>query len=125
MEDRAIGVNISLLEKGHIRRVEKYLKQSKKFRSVSAFYQYLTDDFFKRKTGAKDFMLFMGYPMIFAGIMLYVAITTQNVNEVLLQHNIISDLFLYNQIYFVIGFAFIGIIVAGFVFIWSKAKEGK
>ena len=118
-------MNISLLKKRHVDRVEKFLKQSKKFRSVSAFYQYLTEEFFNKKTGAKDFMLFMGYPMIFAGIMLYVAITTQNVNEVLLQHNIVSDLFLYNQIYFVIGFAFIGIIIAGFVFIWSKAKEGK
>lgn len=124
MADKTVGISISLY-KNQVSRVEKFLNQSKKFKSVASFFQYLVDDFFNKKTGVKDFMLYLGYPMIFAGIMLYVAITTQNVNETLLRHNIISDLFIYNQIYFVIGFAFIGIIIAGFALIWSKIKEGK
>ena len=124
MIDKAVALTVSVYQ-SQVDKVRTFVKHSTKFKTEASFFQYMIDDFFNKKTGVKDFMLYLGYPMIFAGIMLYVAITTQNVNETLLRHDIISDLFIYNQIYFVIGFAFIGIIIAGFALIWSKIKEGK
>jgi len=121
MTDKTVGVSITLY-KSQIDKVEKYLSDTKKFKSVASFFQYLVDNFFNKKTGMKDFAIFIGYPLIFTIVMLYVAVTTQSVNLLLLDANIISDLLIYTQIYYLIGFVFLGLLFAGFIFIWHKAR---
>jgi len=120
MKDRAEDAHLSLYTSDKLYVNE--LVKAKRFKNPSDCIQFLIRNFKKNdgKIGLKNFMLFVGYPMIFAVVMLYVAITTQRVNESLLKHLIISELIIYNQIYFIIGFAFLGIIIAGFVFILSK-----
>lgn len=126
MPDKTTGVSITLY-KSQVEQVEKFLNNSKKYKSVASFFQHLVDNFFEKdkKARVKDFMLYMGYPMIFSAVMLYIAITSQKVNETLLKNLIISDLILYSQIYLVIGFAWLGILIAGFVFLIYKPKRNK
>lgn len=126
MIDKVVGTNIGLRQ-SQIKQIEEYLNNTKKYKSVASFFQHLVDNFFKqdKKTMAKDFMLYLGYPMIFTAVMLYVAATAQKVNETLLKNMILSDMIIYGQVYFVIGFAWLGILIAGFVFLMYKPKRNK
>ena len=126
MKDRAEDAHISL----YVIRDKSYINQlikNKRFKNPSDAIQFFIAYFKKHdgKMGVKDFMLYMGYPMIFTAFMLYIASTAQKVNETLLENLIISDLILYSQIYFVIGFAWLGILIAGFVFLIYKPKGNK
>lgn len=137
MVDRAVGVNISLYQSQY-NKVKKFAK-TKNFRSDAAAFQYILDDFFKksRKKILKDFMVYAGYPVIFAGLMLYISLSTQKINELLVKNAVLSDvianmlsdtgilydLMVQNQIFYIIGFAWIGIGIAGFAVFFSKYRS--
>jgi len=121
MTDKAEGSTVSFYQ-SHINKIDNLIKNSNKFKTRAAFLQFLVDEYFNKKTGMKDFAIFIGYPLIFTIVMLYVAVTTQSVNLLLLDANIISDLLIYTQIYYLIGFVFLGLLFAGFIFIWHKAR---
>lgn len=114
MEDRAIGVSVSLYQ-SQINMIRKFTKKSNRFKSEASVIQQAVDDFFNqgKKTLAKNFMLFMGYPLIIMTTMWYVATSTISVNNILMEQGYyLNELFIQSQIFLIIGFAWLGIFTA-------------
>lgn len=104
----------------------KNLTEEKKFKSTAEGFQYILDTFFNKSKWdtAKTAMLIIGYPAIIMIIMLYIIRNTQDVNTILLENKILTDLLLHSQIYSVISFGFMGIMIAGFVFfLYARGKK--
>ena len=124
-KDVSRSVNISLYE-SQINKVEQFLNHNKKFKSVSAFFQELIDDFFRTDNRSifKDFMIYLGYPVVLMSLMLYVAAATDSVNKILINKGFFySDLTNLSNMFYIIGFLFLGITIASVYFLWSKVQS--
>ena len=124
MVDKALSVTISLYQ-SQIKRIKEFVKKSSRFNTESAFMQMLVDNYFGKRVTMKDVMLFIGYPLIFVGVMMYVANITDNINRQLLDEGfIVGELIFQNQIFYIIGFMFLGIAIAGGYYYVSKTRNG-
>lgn len=124
-EDRTTNVSISLY-KSQIHKVEQFLRHTKKYKSLASFFQFLVDDYFKtsNKGLLKDFMIYLGYPIILMTLMLYVAKSTDDVNQLLINKGFFySDLTYLSNMFFIIGFLFLGITMTCAYFWYSKYQS--
>lgn len=124
--DKTSSCNFSLYN-SQIKQIEKYLNRTKKFRTVSSFFQHLVDNFFNKSKGSlvKNFMLYTGYPLIIVVIMLYVARSTQNIESALLiEGYFLSILHDQSMIFLVIGFLWLGITAATTYAFMLKLRKG-
>jgi len=115
-KDRVVQVSIGLF-KSQINKVETFLNKNKKYSSVSNFYQTLTDNFFNGednwKTKVKNFMAFIGWPLLLCTIMFIVARSTDNVSQELIRKEqlLIIELAELGNLFYLIGFACIGLMI--------------
>jgi len=124
MVDKALSVTVSLYKR-QIAQIKQFVEKSKRFNTESAFMQMLVDNYFGKRVTLKDVMLFIGYPLIFVGVMMYVANITDGINRDLLDEGfIVGELVFQNQIFYIIGFMFLGIAIAGGYYYVSKTRNG-
>ena len=121
MPDKALSVTLSLYN-SQVKKIKKTVKKSNRFNSESALVQYIIDAHFGKQVTFKDIMAYIGYPLIFVGVMLYVASSTQHINEKLLRAGLLTDLLFQNQIFYIIGFMFLGITIAGAYLYVAKTR---
>jgi len=124
--DKTSSCNFSLYN-SQIKQIEEYLNRTKKFRSVSSFFQHLVNNFFNKNKGSlvKNFMFYTGYPLIIVVIMLYVARSTQNIESALLVEGyFLSILHDQSMIFLVIGFLWLGITAATTYAFMLKLRKG-
>lgn len=124
--DKTSSCNFSLYN-SQIKQIEEYLNRTKKFRTVSSFFQHLVDNFFNKSKGSliKNFMLYTGYPLVIVVIMLYVARSTQNIESALLTEGyFLSVLHDQSMIFLVIGFLWLGITAATTYAFMLKIRKG-
>lgn len=122
--DRAVNVSVSLYL-SQIEKIKKHVKHSKRFRREAEFFQFIVNDYFSRDTKKilKDFMAFIGYPIIIMTIMLYVSISTDNINKNLIGRGIYyNDLAMLANGFFIVGFAGLGLCIAGFYWFYTSVK---
>jgi hypothetical protein len=119
--DRAISVTFSLYENQHINRIKNEVKKNKKFKTEASLIQHMVDSYFNRNK--KILRNYIFFPVIITGLMLYVALATQNLNNILIGEGYyFNELYIQMNIFYVIGFACLGITIAGFTWVYSKLK---
>jgi len=125
-DDKTSRVSITL-RNSQVKNIEEHLNSTKKFTSVANFFQVLVDEYFNKinSIGWRRVILLIVYPILIATIMLYVGITSTGVNKILWENGITTDLLIYTQTYYLIGFLFFAIMIAGFIFIIGRRKSEK
>jgi len=124
VNDPAIRVSISIKESKRNQILSHVKKHN--YRSEAALWDEIINYFFnKDKKGVlKNFMVFMGYPLLIVGLMLYVSLTTQNANEILIKQGYyFNELYLANQVFYIIGFAFLGLTMPLTYLFFYKMKK--
>lgn len=124
IDDRAIAVNISLYPK-QIENV-RIFTEATKCRSLSEAYQYIIDDFFNKDKEQlkKQLMIYLFWPIIFCTFASFASIFTGNVNGILIKQGLYFDeLYTLSQIFMVIGFGSVGILIASIYLLRNKMKE--
>ena len=125
VDDKTVNVSVSLYN-SQVDKIKKYVKHSKRFNSHAALFQHMVNNFFETDKSSilKEFMVYTGYPVIIITIMLYVFITTESINMLLLDHGVyLNELLVQSRIFLVIGFAWIGLACALTYYFFSKHRS--
>ena len=121
---KACSVNISLYE-NQINKMEKLIKKSLRFRTPSALLQHMVDEYFKKVHGSKIrlFLSYCGYPLIIMATLLYIAMSTVRLNTILVRQGVyFEELYVQQQIYYILGFLWLSIFAAS---IWTYIVKKK
>ena len=122
---KSYNVSISLYE-SQINKIKNHVKKSNKFRTEASFFQHIVDEYFKKQqqSGVRTFLSYCGYPIIITAIMLYVAMSTIKLNQILVEQSFyFNDLYIQQNIYFIIGFLWLSITAASMWTYISKKKS--
>lgn len=121
-KDRARSVTFSLYE-SQINNLVEYRKKHKRFKYEAALVQHIIDSFFTPNI-KREFLVYVGYPIIITALMLYVAISTQALNDILAKEGyLFNELLVQTNIYYVIGFMWLGILMASVYWFFNKMKQ--
>ncbi len=121
---KAYQVSVSLYE-DQINKIKNFVNKSNKFKTDASFFQHIVDEFFKKQQQNKtiSFLSYCGYPLIIMILMLYVAISTSNLNKILMDKNIyFNELYIQQNIYFIVGFLWLSIF-AGSIWVYVSKKR--
>jgi hypothetical protein len=121
---KAYNVSISLYE-NQINKIKKHVRKSNNFRTEAAFFQYMVDEYFKKVHGSRlrMFLSYAGYPIIITALMLYVAWVTSGLNSILVGKGFyFNELYIQQQIFFIIGFFWLSMSAAS---IWAYIAKRK
>lgn len=122
--ERATSKIISLYPR-HINAVKRF-QDFKKFKGESEAYQYIIDDFFEDKSARNDFILYFFVPLVFVILTTIVNLSTGHVYNILLKQGLFfDDLFILSQVFLIISFGSIGVLIASVYYLRCKLKGEK
>ena len=122
MEDKAYPVNMSLRQ-SHIDKIKKLQKQQpKRFKTDASVIQHIIDAYFiKTKNIVFNYII---YPIIITILMLYVTISTSNLNSILVAKGFyFNELYIQYNIFLVIGIFWLNITGISFYLCYKKLKS--
>jgi len=102
--------------------VEFQKKHKKRYPSNASAFQHIVDNFFKG--GKRKNITFLLYPFIIMILMLYAGISTVNLNSILIEQGLyFNELYIQQQIFYIIGFLFLSITIASFLWFFYVKRE--
>lgn len=122
IKDRAETYPLSLRQ-SHIDKIKKLQKQqTKRFRTEASVIQHMIDSYFvKTKNIVFNYII---YPIIITALMLYVTLSTSNLNGILIDKGFyFNELYLQYNIFLVIGIFWLNITGISFYLSYKKLKS--
>lgn len=122
MVDKKVRVTFNIFE-SQLNQIRNEVKHNKNHNSEAEAIRHIIHSYFTNRK--QQIMVYFGYPAVVVALMLYVAVTTQNLHTKLLDNGyFFNDLYAQSQIFYIIGFCWIGIAIAGYYWMYMKLKGG-
>lgn len=122
--DKAIPVTFSIYE-SQIQKI-KHLVRKKFFKNEAQAIQGIINFYFEKSKyeNIKNFMYFLGYPLIIMTFCLYIATVANSAGQVLRDKNLyLHELTLISTVSIVFGFAFLSLTMGAVYWNWVKRKK--